>query len=58
MSLRFLYLIFGRILAWLVLLGRGSSSKGVELPASLPASELLRRTIRPDRQKPNSPTAS
>ena len=30
-SLRFLYLIFDRLLGWLLLLARTSSSKGVEL---------------------------
>jgi hypothetical protein len=31
MSFRLLYLIFDRILGWLMLLGRASSSKDVEL---------------------------
>ena len=30
-SFRFLYLIFSRLLSWLMLLGRASSSKDVEL---------------------------
>jgi len=43
-SLRFLYLIFGRLLAWLVLLGRGSSSKDVELLVLRHEIAVLRRT--------------
>jgi putative transposase len=32
-SLRLLYLIFGRLLSWLVLLGRSSAAKDMELLA-------------------------
>jgi len=46
-SLRFLYLIFGRLLAWPVLLGRGSSSKDVELLVLRHEIAVLRRTPRP-----------
>ena len=31
MTLRLLYLIFGRLLSWLMLLGRATSSKDIEL---------------------------
>jgi putative transposase len=30
-TLRLLYLIFGRLLSWLMLLGRATSSKNIEL---------------------------
>lgn len=43
-SLRFLYLIFDRLLSWLVLLGRESSSKDVELLVLRHEVDILRRT--------------
>jgi hypothetical protein len=42
MSFRFLYLIFDRLLGWLMLLGRPSSSKDVELPQGEAAPSRLR----------------
>ena len=36
-SLRFLYLIFDRLVSWLVLLGRASSSKDIELLGPTPS---------------------
>jgi cold shock protein len=53
-SLRLLYLIFDRLLGWLTLLGRASSSKDVELwelghlgPPQRCGSRAARRSIRP-----------
>jgi hypothetical protein len=43
-SLRFLYLIFDRLLGWLVLLGRESSSKDIELLVLRHEIAVLRRT--------------
>lgn len=43
-SLRFLYLIFGRLLSWLMLLGRPSLSKDVELRVLRHEVAVLRRT--------------
>jgi hypothetical protein len=43
-SFRFLYLIFDRLLSWLVLLGRKSSSKDVELLVLRHEVAILRRT--------------
>jgi putative transposase len=45
-SLRLLYLIFDRLLGWLTLLGRPSSSKGTE--------RLVRKTRRSDFGKTHS----
>jgi putative transposase len=45
-SLRLLYLIFDRLLGWLTLLGRPSSSKGIE--------RLVRKTRRSDFGKTHS----
>ena len=44
MSLRLLYLIFDRFLSWLMLLGRASSSKDVELLVLRHEVAVLRRT--------------
>ena len=44
MSFRLLYLIFDRILSWLMLLGRASSSKDVELLVLRHEVAVLRRT--------------
>ena len=43
MSFRFLYLIFDRLLGWLMLLGRPSSSKDVELLVLRHEVAVLRR---------------
>jgi hypothetical protein len=43
-SLRLLYLIFSRLLSWLTLLGRASSSKDVELLILRHEVAVLRRT--------------
>ena len=43
-SFRFLYLIFSRLLSWLMLLGRASSSKDVELLVLRHEVAVLRRT--------------
>ena len=44
MSLRLVYLIFDRLLHWLLLLGRTSSSKDIELLVLRHESAVLRRT--------------
>src|SRR6266581_8548508 len=44
MSLRLLYLIFARLCSWLVLLGRSSASKDVELLVLRHEVAVLRRT--------------
>jgi putative transposase len=43
-SLRLVYLIFDRLLSWLLLLGRSSSSKDVELLVLRHEVAVLRRT--------------
>ena len=44
MSLRLLYLIFDRLLSWLILLGRASSSKDIELLVLRHEVAVLRKT--------------
>ena len=44
MSFRLLYLIFDRILSWLMLLGRTTSSKDIELLVLRHEVAVLRRT--------------
>ena len=44
MSLRLLYLIFDRLLGWLLLLGRTSTSKDIELLVLRHELAVLRRT--------------
>lgn len=44
MSVRLLYLIFVRVCGWLVLLGRSSASKDIELLVLRPDVAVLRRT--------------
>ena len=48
-SLRLLYLIFDRLLSWLTLLGRASSSKDIELLILRHEVAVLRRTNRRPR---------
>src|SRR3954466_12793945 len=43
-SLRLLYLIFGQFLSWLMLLGRATSSKDIELLVLRHEVAVLRRT--------------
>jgi putative transposase len=43
-SLRLVYLIFDRLLGWLLLLGRASSSKNIELLVLRHEVAILRRT--------------
>jgi putative transposase len=45
-TLRLLYLIFSRLLGWLMLLACASSSKDIELLVLRPEVAVLRRTIR------------
>ena len=44
LTLRLLYLIFGRLLSWLMLLGRATSSKNIELLVLRHEVTVLRRT--------------
>jgi putative transposase len=46
MSLRLLYLIFSRLVSWLTLLPRASSSKNIELLVLRHEVAVLRRTCR------------
>jgi hypothetical protein len=45
MSFRFLYLIFDRLLGWLMLLGRASSSKDVQLLVLRHEQRIRRRPV-------------
>ena len=45
MALRLVYLAFGRVLAWLVLLGRGSASKDAEILVLRHQLAVLRRQV-------------
>jgi putative transposase len=56
MSFRFLYLIFDRLLGWLMLLGRASSSKDVKLLVLRHEVAVLRRANpRPRLTGPTGP---
>ena len=45
MSLRLLYLVFARICGWLVLLGRSTASKDIELLVVRHEVAVLHRTL-------------
>jgi hypothetical protein len=58
MSLRLLYLIFARVCGWLVLLGRSSATKDVELLVLRHEVAVLRRANpRPDWTGPTGPSS-
>jgi putative transposase len=58
-SLRLLYLIFSRLLSWLILLGRTSSAKDIELLVLRHEVAVLRRTNpRPAWTGPIEPCSS
>jgi putative transposase len=48
-SIRLLYLVFARLASWLVLLGRSSAAKDVEILVLRHEVAVLRRTRRPPR---------
>jgi hypothetical protein len=53
-SLRLAYLIFDRLLSWLTLLGRASSSKDIELLVLRHEVAVLRRTNPSPRSSPGA----
>ena len=56
-SLRLVYLIFDRLLSWLLLLGRPSTSKDVELLVLRHEVAVLRRTTPSPLLGPTEPSS-